>query len=380
MTEDYLHFVWRTQRFFLSNLTTKEGEAVQIIKSGIHNVLNGGPDFNHAAVRMEQVEFYGPVEIHINSSDWYHHKHHLDDAYNNVILHVVFNHDRDVVQNGRKIPVLEIKNLIDWEHYRKFVMFGSNNHEIICRGMLEDTDPIFLKSMMCKALHEKIHHKIRTVLDYVPEREEAMYFFLGSAFGGSQNSYPFLNLLKLVPSYRLRTLSPHKRYCLLLSESGVAEGIDQLGERWHFRGSRPGNFPTKRIHQFAVFLCDEELKLLVKLGRAKEVIATFHELIISQSAEFRLSKTFRDHILINAVVPYLFYLAQVDHDEKFEDLGSEILSLLPAETNRITKKWNDAGVKLTSALDSQGVLALHRYYCSSKKCLSCEVGNSILQR
>lgn len=379
MTEEYLHFIWKTRRFFSTSLSDVSGGTIVIKRVGIHNLLNGGPDFGHAVIKIDEVELHGPIEIHVKSSDWYNHNHHNDSAYDNVVLHIVYSHDREVVQNGRKLPVLELRGLIDWDHYHKFELFRSNNHEIICGGQLQYSDPIFLKSMMEKALYEKICRKIDAVMGYVSNEQDALYFFLGAAYGGNQNMYPFLSLLRNVPSERLRELSPKKRYSLLLSESGVTERVDSLGERWHFKGSRPGNFPTKRIHQFALFFCVEELKLLVELTSAREVVEVFHEVILSQSQELRLTKSFREHLLINAIVPYFFYLAQKEQDEKFEECAFEVLSLLSPEKNRITKKWEGVGVLLKSALESQGAIALHRYFCAVKKCLACEVGSSILR-
>ena len=59
--------------------------------------------------------------MHVRSSDWYRHKHHLDDNYNNVILHVVYINDKQVIQNGVRLPTLELKNHIDERHFQKYM-------------------------------------------------------------------------------------------------------------------------------------------------------------------------------------------------------------------------------------------------------------------
>jgi hypothetical protein len=56
----------------------------------------------------------------------------------------------------------------------------------------------------------------------------------------------------------------------------------------------------------------------------------------------------------------------------------EWLTALPAEDNRITRRWTEAGVKIEHALESQALLQLSASYCSKKKCLTCAVGARVI--
>lgn len=47
-----------------------------------------GPDVQNASILIDETVKTGDVEIHHNPSDWYHHGHHRDPAYNEVVLHV----------------------------------------------------------------------------------------------------------------------------------------------------------------------------------------------------------------------------------------------------------------------------------------------------
>ena len=87
MREEFLHFIWLYQLFDHSRLKTEEGEILLILQPGIHNT-HSGPDFSEARIRIGENVWVGHVEIHIKSSDWYAHNHHLDNAYKNVVLHL----------------------------------------------------------------------------------------------------------------------------------------------------------------------------------------------------------------------------------------------------------------------------------------------------
>ncbi len=380
MTEEYLHFIWSLKRIIATELQTQHQESIQIISAGLHNAIMAGPDFSHAKLIIDGIEWHGPVEIHVKSSDWYAHKHHQDEAYNNVILHVVFEHDREVEQNGRILPTLELKPFIDWDHFEQFEHFKNSKHDIHCAASLKGTNSIFIENMMEKSLIEKWGQKISVLQEYIKDPNDAMMTFLGAAFGGHLNMHPFLQTLATVPAERLRKMAPIKRYNLLLTQSGMVFNDIKTIDRWHFKGNRPGNFPSKRLYQFAFFMHDDQLKLLAELSTPKEVIDRFEEIMKPKTTQLRLTENFKNHLLINAVVPFFYYCALQEQNEKYQEFALELLKNVPPENNNITRKWSAIDKAPKNAWESQGLLALYRYYCKAKKCLSCEVGNAIIDR
>lgn len=380
MTEEYLHFIWSLKRIVAPQLTTQHQEPILIKSAGMHNELMAGPDFSHAKINIDGIEWHGPVEIHVKSSDWHAHKHHHDSAYNNVVLHVVYEHDKEIEQNGRMLPTLELKPYIDWEHFNRFEQFKKSKHDIACAASLKQTNALFIENMMEKALIQKWNQKIQVLEEYIQEPQDAMMKFLGAAFGGHLNMHPFLQTLATIPSDRLRKMPPIKRYNLLLTQSGMVFNDSKTIDRWHFKGNRPGNFPSKRLYQFAFFMHDEQLKLLAHLSSATEVIDRFDEIMKPKTYQLRLSSSFKNHLLINAVAPFFYYCAHAEQDERYQDFALDLLKHLPPENNNITRKWSNVDRKPKNAWESQGLLALHRYYCKAKKCLSCEVGNAIIDR
>ncbi|HXO74991.1 MAG TPA: DUF2851 family protein, partial [Puia sp.] len=92
MREDLLQYIWRYLYFNQSHLVTEAGEELQILSPGELNT-NAGPDFRNARIRLNDTVREGPVELHINASDWGRHGHDDDPNYRGVILHVVWEND-----------------------------------------------------------------------------------------------------------------------------------------------------------------------------------------------------------------------------------------------------------------------------------------------
>jgi hypothetical protein len=58
----------------------------------------------------------------------------------------------------------------------------------------------------------------------------------------------------------------------------------------------------------------------------------------------------------------------------------EDLEKLPAEKNTILDQWQDAGMKYKNAFDAQALLGLYHDFCTQKKCLSCVIGNFLVNK
>ena len=94
--EDLLHYCWKYRLYQQDNLKTSDGQTVEVISTGTHNT-DAGPDFFNAKIRIGDTTWAGNIEIHQKSSHWFLHKHDADAAFDNVILHVVEQHDKPVI-------------------------------------------------------------------------------------------------------------------------------------------------------------------------------------------------------------------------------------------------------------------------------------------
>lgn len=378
MTEAYLQDVWNSKRFHSPSLELVDGTPITIIDTGVHNLNRSGPDFEMGRIRIDNITLVGPIEIHINASDWMLHKHQADRSYDNVILHVVHNFDREIIQNGRVIPTVELNTVI---HQVSMTEKLGDKHRFLCREELLSIDPIYLESMKSKAVMEKLQAKSNTLNELTNQDPcEVFYYLLLGAFGMNINK-PAFEELALDATYRsIEPLKSTQRLNLLLAKSGLMneDYARRKGYVWNKKGTRPANFPWKRLEVFSTLLATFPLTKFANGDMGKHLFKEVTREL--EDAHCNLSQAFQNHLLINAIVPFYFWKSQKSSSTGDTERVVDELSRITPEKNRIIKWWEKIGVIAKDAYDSQALIALHRYYCCRKKCLSCEVGRKLLNR
>ncbi|MDZ4121969.1 MAG: DUF2851 family protein, partial [Candidatus Cloacimonadaceae bacterium] len=107
LNERFLYHIW-DENHLQFELGTVSGKALQIIYPGHFNT-NRGPDFVNASLVIDGVNCTGSVEIHLAHLDWTRHHHHEDRYYNDVILHVVYDHNSQIAytckENGEQVDI-----------------------------------------------------------------------------------------------------------------------------------------------------------------------------------------------------------------------------------------------------------------------------------
>ncbi len=93
-----------------ARLDTTDGVSLEIVHRGTwsHGL---GPDFRDALILFDGRELRaGSVEIHLRTRGWGDHGHHLDPAYDAVVLHLVGEHDGTETRrlDGATVPVAVI--------------------------------------------------------------------------------------------------------------------------------------------------------------------------------------------------------------------------------------------------------------------------------
>jgi hypothetical protein len=109
--EAVLHDLWAGQRFPEAALVTRQGVPVRVLHRGRRG-RGPGPDFRGAVIAGPSgLALRGDVEIHVRSSEFRAHGHDRDPAYDEVILHIVFEDDTGAdtaLHCGREVPVIAL--------------------------------------------------------------------------------------------------------------------------------------------------------------------------------------------------------------------------------------------------------------------------------
>ncbi|MFN5415780.1 MAG: DUF2851 family protein [Flavobacteriia bacterium] len=396
MKEEYLHAIWRMKRLPVSQLYLTDGRKLTIKKTGWHN-HDAGPDFFNGSIEIDGIQWNGNIELHVKSSDWYVHKHHLDQAYNSVVLHVVFQHDKEVLIHEQKIPTLELQNLIDFNHWNLYRSLTVSSSWIPCENSIATVDEFIVQNQIETALIERLNRKneiLKQTFRELQGNHLALYYeIFAKAFGLKVNTLPFIELTKKLDIKILWKENPRLQKVLLLGVSGMLQEANRFGfeefltdwgflkkkcnldemdfHSWKFKGLRPQSFPNIKILQFAEICSKQELFNLNHFNETE---------ILIHLNNLNFSENFRNNLLINAIIPIIWWNYSFFQDEKLRDLALNLLMKLPSEQNQIISKWKNLTVKCKSSYQSQGLLELKNELCAHKKCLNCKIGFAILKQ
>lgn len=421
MQEDFLHYIWKQKKYQSLNLRTAENQELLVKSSGTHNHL-AGPDFFNAQVKIGEQIWAGNVEIHIKSSDWYVHNHEKDSNYDNVILHVVWEHDADIYRKDNSvIPTLELKRFIEHsvlDNYQK--LFYKSNKWINCENDFKDVSPFLLRNWLERLYFERLEEKskvIHALLEKSKNNWEAVFFgMLAKNFGLNINGEAFISMSQSMDFSVIRKLQSSRLEleALFFGQIGL---LDDNFEDMYFKSLvkqyqylktkfqlnnkavipvqffklRPLNFPTIRLSQLAM-LYNKHSNLFSKIISC-ETIHDFYEVFnvsvsdywethynfktVSKRSKKTLTKAFINLLIINSIIPIKFAYAKSIGKSISEEL-LDIMNQLPAEKNSITSKFEELKQDKYSAYQSQAFIQLKKFYCDKNKCLQCAIGNALL--
>lgn len=408
------------------DLSTTDGRPLSVRRAGDLN-RDAGPDFFNAQITLDGVDWAGNIEVHLRSSDWNAHRHSQDPAYNNVILHVVYEHDVEIhLQNGMVPPTLELRRFVHPALVANYdyLMEPATDDSIPCARRLPQVPAFIVNSYLERLVVERIETKSQVVRRLLDESrgswEQTCYWLLAHYFGGKVNALPFELLAKATDQRLLARWkdNPRRVEALLMGQAGLLEGYFEddyprllqadyealqagaslkpiSGFLWRFFRLRPSAFPTIRISQFAhlVSLSSNLFSTLLETHDADRLEKLFDcqaadywnnhyrfDQATARSSVKRLGRMQAHLLIINAWVPLLFVYGEVRGQQQYKEQAVAILEQLPPEDNAILRCFRAAGLTAANAAQSQALIQLRNNYCTSRQCLNCRIGHSVIKQ
>ncbi len=418
-----MHFVWHHRLGLRGDLHTVDGRRVRVLDQGTLN-NDAGPDFFNASIEIDGQCWAGNVEMHVRASDWYNHRHHLDHAYDSVVLHVVLHDDREVCRpDGSVIPQMVIRcsaEAADWCNR----LTEQASWDLPCRDTISGIPPVYITDWITALAFERFLCKSERLRDDVAESNgnwsAAAYRMLARGLGFGLNAQPFEQLARSLPLEVLRRHSDDHTLCeaMVIGQAGLIPdplidedpyvtllrrnytfmankfGLKCTNPAWKMGRTRPQNLPYRRLAYLAQFVCysSEFIDLLESARTLDDMRDVFdHPLLGFWASHFTfspgagrersaraVSRSSIDRLLINVALPLLHARAMWRGDIDGASAVIERLENLPPEDNAITRLFATASLKNTSAFTSQALIQLRREYCEKKKCLYCRFGHRML--
>ena len=417
MKEEFICYLWEN-RLLSNDLVTVDGEEVSIISVGIRN-HDSGPDYLDARIKIGGTLWVGHVEMHVNTSDWFRHGHQDDEAYNNVVLHVVYHNDCERLN----IPTVEIAGKFDENILARYEGFMRSRQWIPCEKIISNVQQFTWLSWLERLVVERLETEVKDVFTCLVENnynwEETVYQRVMRYLGMKVNNDAFERLAKILP---LKILRKHidnalQVEAMIFGCAGFLEGMFEepypvLLQRefkilkskfnlsvmpmacWKFLRMRPPHFPTVRLAQTASLICscDTLFSKILTINDLKTIRNVFDvktndywdtHFIFGKPSK-KMTKTFGttavDMLIINAIAPVLFCYGIYHDNEALKEKSLGFLEKMKPEDNLVIRKFEKMGVNVCNAQQSQAVLHLYKCYCKKRKCLNCRVFSALFKK
>ena len=386
--EKLLHYVWKHKLFPLGTLTTTDGRTVEVIDPGLYNRRDAGPDFFNAKMKVSGFLWVGNVEIHLRSSDWFRHGHDSDEAYEGVVMHVVCSADMDVTTlSGRVLPQMELQ--IPDRLKADYAHLLNQDKYPPCYERIPEMPRLKMHSWLSALETERLERKTKAIRERLSDSrgswEETYFQTLARNFGFGVNGDAFETWAKCINLGQVA----HYRDDLFQTEAyfiGQAGLLDRVDDRyrkeysylqhkyglapmatvlWKYLRMRPQNFPHVRVLELARMYYEQrtDFSKILDCSNVKEI----GELYGMKGSKLVL-------LIINTVIPIVFAYGREKQKEAYCERAFDLLDELKAEDNHIVRMWQECGMEVKTAGDSQALIQLKNEYCDKKECLRCRIG------
>jgi len=403
--ESIFQEIWLRYSKTWEGLVTTEGDIIKINSSGSANA-DHGPDFKNAHVKIGQTEWFGNIELHLRTSDWFRHGHDKDPQYQSIILHVVWIHDHNIFDIS---PVLELSRFLSDGLYEEDIV---KSNKLACAdGMVKNIqqEKIFVEKWALKRYQRKSERILACIYEKKGNIQQVAWELLSRTFGYKVNADCFEELARSISFDVVRNYIGDRLSleALLLGQSGLLpfkpndDYIKSLVEcfeflKWKhdlspmhsmpvFLRMRPMNFPTIRLVLLASLFTDnvdvfERLFRCKTLESVKEVFSShpssyWLDHFIPDKPSHKVPKKIGEQlilsVILNVLIPFQLAIKKRNGlgEGGINDLGW--LRILKPEHSNIIHLFQKAGIHPSNGLESQAMLELYQNKCINMECQGC---------
>lgn len=413
--------LWQSRPGY-GSLVDSQGLPVDVVYPGRPN-YGRGADFRDAVVTSSGERHLGHIEFHSRVSNWHRHGHSLDPVYNQVVLHVAWEQDKDVrttLQSGKSIPTVILSKQPDRD--TSAGMWGA---DLPCRTAFLKKGREEVLAILANAGKTRFYEKAAHFLMEMGSLEagESLYRGILEALGYSQNKRPFLELARQLP-LRLLEQVIHDRtvgeadlvsvQALMLGKAGflasrqitgylprgylikLEKAMSTLPKQdsesnlaWEFFRLRPSNHPFRRILAFTYLLQRFHPKGIIRyfLDLVSEIPpeGSYGRMEAALIVNDRLGQAFLGReraaaIIINVVLPFIYAWGQQSDASLSSKAVQAFIRYHRLETNSIEQhmlyQLRLKRRNIDSSCYQQGLVHIFKTFCSLGRCRECLLGRA----
>ncbi len=419
MNEALFQFIWASKALGAGPFHLVDGRKVDILHPGFQH-LGAGPDFFHAKIRIDGLLWAGNVELHLEEKGWREHRHHIDPAYENVILHVVLKAGAiTLTALGRTVPVLEVGDFLPHEVVSRYAKLMLRHQDVPCAALFQPVHAAMLDELAPDLWIQRLHARADQITALVGQLagdwHTALCIWVTRTLGGPQNADGFEWVGRQLPWSRLwrcrgdaDRVEAHvfgaagfllgkakdEYHATLQREFALFGNPPKMTFPWQWGGVRPGAYPTVRLAMLSALVAGlgEWWEWFVHppatetwMQQMQLPLRSYWQTHVDFGKQARRRQTAHipqsllQHLLVNVALPFQFaYARWQGHTALMQDAAQRALDVKPSK-HYITEVWKSLGWKVSNAQQEQAAIHLFKQFCTHKKCLSCALGKHMLQ-
>lgn len=424
--EAILSRIWH-EGWHSREMRTVDGRRVGVVYRGVWTHSNG-PDFRGAMLEIDGRLVQGAVELHVRESDWTSHGHHLNPAYDAVILHVVLEHNLPHAVHGpggTHIPTVHVQPYLHGS-IEQFVgsivpMDMGRLGQRACLPTLANQRPAEIRAVLRREGWKRLTEKQLRFQQEMATRSpgETLYRGMLDGLGLTGNRAGMAAVADCVPLALAERITRERGGAgvgaALLGCGGflplapghqslvgdtVADmnGIEACWQDlvqeyglsalptsvWNLNRVRPLNHPLRRLASMASLLWGAEDGLHACLTQTPIDGGAGWDRWLA-TAQPAIGASRRSQIVINIIAPFVAAYAEEIGDKALAETVGDVWETLSATVDddiarkTVRQITGENRFRVRSALEIQGLHQIGRHGCAHLRCFECPIAALAVQ-